>query len=70
MHKKEIIKMYYFVSRDGYTLVPLCVYFLNSRVKLEIGLCKGKKLYDKRDDAAKESMRRESERYDKEKSRE
>jgi len=70
MHKKEIIKMYYFVSKDGYTLVPLCVYFFGSRVKLEIGLCKGKKLYDKRDDAAKESMRRESERYGKERNRE
>ena len=70
MHKKEIIKMYYFVSKDGYTLVPLCVYFSGSRVKLEIGLCKGKKLYDKRDDAAEKSRKRESERYDKERNRE
>ena len=70
MHKKEIIKMYYFVSKDGYTLVPLSVYFSNSRVKMEIGLCKGKKLYDKRDDAAQKSLKRESERYDKERSRE
>ena len=70
MHKKEITKMYYYVSRDGYTLVPLSVYFLNSRVKLEIGLCKGKKLYDKRDDMAERSQKRESERYEKERSRE
>ena len=70
MHKKEITKMYYYVSRDGYTLVPLSVYFLNSRVKLEIGLCKGKKLYDKREDMAEKSQKRESERYEKERSRE
>ena len=66
MHKKEIVKMYYYVSKDGYTLVPLSVYFSNSRVKLEIGLCKGKKLYDKRDDMAERSLKRESERYAKE----
>jgi len=65
MHKKEIIKMYYYVSKDGYTLVPLSVYFSGSRVKIEIGLCKGKKLYDKRDDKADRSRKRESERYDK-----
>jgi SsrA-binding protein len=70
MHKKEIVKMYYFVSRDGYTLVPLSVYFSNSRVKLEIGLCKGKKLYDKRDDMAQRSLKRESERYTKERMQE
>jgi len=69
MHKKEIIKMYYYVSKDGYALVPLSVYFLRSRVKIEIGLCKGQKLYDKRDDAAERSRRRESERYSKEKNR-
>ena len=63
MHKKEIIKMYYYVSKDGYTLVPLSVYFSNSRVKLEIGLCKGKKLYDKREDLTERSLKRESERY-------
>ena len=70
MHRKEIIKMYYFVSKDGYTLVPLSVYFLGSRVKIEIGLCKGKKLYDKREDAAERSRERESERYAKDRSRE
>jgi SsrA-binding protein len=70
MHKKEITKMHYYVSRDGYTLVPLSVYFSHSRVKLEIGLCKGKKLYDKRDDMAERSQKRESERYEKERGRE
>ena len=69
MHKKEIVKMYYYVSKDGYTLVPLSVYFSNSRVKIEIGLCKGKKLYDKREDSAERSLKRESERYVKERSR-
>jgi len=70
MHKKEIVKMYYYVSKDGYTLVPLSVYFSGSRVKIEIGLCKGKKLYDKRDDLAERSLKRERERYDKERIRE
>ena len=69
MHKKEINKMYYYVSRDGYTLVPLSIYLLNGRVKLEIGLCKGKKLYDKREAAADRTMKRESERYSKERVR-
>ena len=53
MHKKEIMKLAGLVSRDGYTLVPLSLYFKGSRVKLALGLCKGKKLYDKREDAAK-----------------
>jgi len=57
------------VSRDSYTLVPLSLYFSGSRVKVEIGLCRGKKLYDKRDDAADRSMKRESERYEKERDR-
>ena len=69
MHKKEILKMYYYTSRDGYTLVPLSIYLKNGRVKLEIGLCKGKKLYDKRDDAAQRDMKREGERYSKERVR-
>jgi SsrA-binding protein len=53
MHKKEIMKLTGLVSREGYTLVPLSLYFKGSRVKMAIGLCKGKKLYDKRDTAAK-----------------
>lgn len=53
MHKREIMKLTGLVSREGYTLVPLSLYFKGSRVKMAIGLCKGKKLYDKRDSAAK-----------------
>jgi SsrA-binding protein len=53
MHKREIMKLTGLVSREGYTLVPLSLYFKESRVKMTIGLCKGKKLYDKRDTAAK-----------------
>ncbi len=53
MHKREIMKLTGLVSREGYTLVPLSLYFKDSRVKMAVGLCKGKKLYDKRDTAAK-----------------
>ena len=53
MHKREIRKLHGLVSREGYTLVPLSLYFKGSRVKMALGLCKGKKLYDKRDTAAK-----------------
>ena len=53
MHKREIMKLTGLVSREGYTLIPLSLYFKGSRVKMAVGLCKGKKLYDKRDSAAK-----------------
>ena len=53
MHKREIMKLTGLVSREGYTLVPLSLYFKGSNVKMAVGLCKGKKLYDKREDAAK-----------------
>ena len=53
MHKREIMKLTGLVSREGYTLVPLSLYFKGSCVKMAVGLCKGKKLYDKRDSAAK-----------------
>lgn len=53
MHKREIMKLTGLVSREGYTLVPLSLYFKGSRVKMAVGLCKGKKLYDKRNSAAK-----------------
>ena len=53
MHKREIMRLAGLVSREGYTLVPLSLYFKGSYVKMAIGLCKGKKLYDKRDDMAK-----------------
>lgn len=62
MHKKEILKLFNEVKKDGYSLIPLSVYFKDSRVKVEIGLCKGKKLYDKREAAAKRDAEREIER--------
>lgn len=68
MHKREINRLYGQIKRDGYALVPLSVYFKNSRVKVEIALCKGKKLYDKRDDAAKKDARRQMDRAMKERS--
>ena len=58
MHKREIRKLHALVKQDGYTLVPLSVYFKNAKVKVEVGLCKGKKLYDKRADAAKRDAKR------------
>ena len=63
MHKREIIKLMSLCDRDGYTLVPLSLYFKRGRVKMEIGLCRGKKLYAKRDTAAKRSAEREIDRY-------
>ena len=65
MHKKEIVKLFYAVSRDGCTLIPLSLYFSGSRVKMELGLCRGKKLYDKREADAKRQAGREMERYSK-----
>ena len=66
MHKREIRKLQTVVKQDGLALIPLSVYFKNSRVKLEIGLCKGKKNYDKRDAAAQRDAKREIERTMKE----
>ena len=62
MHRKEILKLFNEVKKDGYSLIPLSVYFKNANVKVEIGLCKGKKLYDKRESAAKRNAQREIER--------
>lgn len=53
MHKREIMRLYGQVKQGGLTLIPICMYFKDSKVKVQVGLCKGKKLYDKRDDAAK-----------------
>ena len=58
MHKKEIMKLNGLLTRDGYSLIPLSLYFKGSRVKMEIGLCKGKKLYDKRESDAKRDANR------------
>ena len=62
MHRYEINKLAGKVAEKGYTLVPLQVYFKDGRVKVEIGLARGKKLYDKREDIAKKDARREVER--------
>jgi len=65
MHKREIMKLAGLVGQKGYTLVPLSLYFSGARIKVEVGLCRGKKLYDKRDTDAKKEANREMERYDK-----
>ncbi len=62
LHKREIMKLAGQVQAKGYTLMPLQVYFKNGRVKIEIGLARGKKLYDKRDDLKKKALKRETER--------
>ncbi len=62
MHKREILKLQQYITRDSYTLVPLSLYFSGSNVKMEIGLCKGKKLWDKRESTAKAESGREIER--------
>lgn len=70
IHKSEIRRLFDKVRQEGLTLVPLKLYFKGSRVKMELGLCKGKKLYDKRDDMAKRQSQRDIERAMKDRSRE
>ncbi len=62
LHRYEINKLAGKVAKKGYTLVPLQVYFKDGKAKVEIGLARGKKLYDKREDTAKKDLRRETER--------
>ena len=62
MHKREIVKLNARVMQEGVALIPLSLYFKDSRVKVELGLCKGKKLYDKRNDDAKREAVRDIER--------
>ncbi len=62
LHKREISRLYAKIKQDGYSLVPLSIYFKNSRVKLEIGLARGKKLHDKREAAAAKDAKREIDR--------
>lgn len=62
LHKREILRLYGITKQQGYALIPLSLYFKGSRVKVQVGLCRGKKLYDKREDAARRDMRREAER--------
>lgn len=58
MHKREILRLFARIKQDGYSLIPLSIYFRGPRVKLELGLAKGKKLYDKRDSAAARDAKR------------
>ena len=62
MHKKEILKLFGLTKQQGYAIIPLQIYFKKGKAKVQIGLCKGKKLYDKREDAARKSADREIER--------
>ena len=69
MHKREIRKLHDLQKQQGYALIPLSVYFKDSRVKIELGLCKGKKTYDNRVSVAKRDAKREMERAMREKNR-
>ncbi len=62
MHKREILKLFGTLKTQGLTLIPLSLYFKDGRVKVQLGLCKGKKLYDKREDAAIRSANRDIDR--------
>ena len=62
MHKKEINRLFGIVKQTGYSLIPISLYFKDSRVKLQVGLCRGKKLYDKREDMARRTAKRDIER--------
>ena len=66
MHRREIMRLLGKVKQDGYSLIPLSVYFKGSRVKVKVGLCKGKKLYDKRQAAAEKDAKRQMDRAMKE----
>ena len=66
MHKREIMRLYGKVKQDGYSLIPLSVYLKKGRVKVKVGLCKGKKLYDKRQSAAERDAKRQIDRAMKE----
>ena len=69
MHKREIMRLFGKVKQDGFSLIPLSVYLKGSRVKVKVGLCKGKKNYDKRDATAKRDAKREIDRTMKERNR-
>ena len=66
MHKREINRLYGTVKQAGYSIIPISLYFKDSRLKVQIGLCKGKKLYDKREDMARKTAKRDVERAMKE----
>ena len=66
MHKREIMRLFGLVKQQGLTVIPLSLYFKGSRVKVQVGLCRGKKLHDKRADLAAKAVKRDTERYFKE----
>ena len=66
LHKRETMRLFGKVRQDGYSIIPLSVYLKNSSVKVEIALCRGKKLYDKREDAARQDAKRQMDRAMKE----
>ena len=69
VHRREILKLHMATQKDGLTLVPLSLYFKNSRVKVELGVCRGKKLYDKRASAAERDAKRDMDRAMKDRGR-
>ena len=69
MHKREILRLFGLVKQDGYSLIPLSIYLKGSMVKVQVGLCRGKKLYDKRADMAEKAAKRDIERTLKERNR-
>lgn len=69
MHKREIMRLFGLVKQQGYSLIPVSLYFKGSRVKVQVGLCKGKKLYDKRSDMAARDAKRDIQRAIKERNR-
>lgn len=69
MHKREIMRLYGLVKQNGYALIPISLYLKGSLVKVQVGLCKGKKLYDKRADMAERAAKRDMERAMKEQNR-
>lgn len=69
MHKREILTLFDKVQQQSLTLIPLSVYFKGSRIKIEVGLCKGKKIYDKRNEIAKKDAKRDIDRAIKEQNR-
>ena len=69
MHKREIMRLLGYVKQDGYALIPLSLYFKGSLVKVQVGVCKGKKLYDKRADMAEKAAKRDMQRAIKERNR-
>ncbi len=66
LHKREINRLYGLMKQQGYTIIPLSAYFKKGRLKIQVGLCKGKKNYDKREDMARKSAKRDMERAVKE----